>query len=119
MKNVLLTSILSIILFSCAKNIVVTENEYIRSQAFKSQEFKELKFAYLNYMDYGKKNNTFSAIARYKNRPNIKDTIFHYKAMRDSLLVVLKSKSNIFYSKYPSNLLNMDMDDFKEQIVEN
>lgn len=119
MKNVLLTSILSIILFSCAKNIVVTENEYIRSQAFKSQEFKELKFAYHNYLDYAKKNYTGSAIVRYKGSPNLRDTIFHYKAMRDSLLVVMKSKSNIFYSKYPSNLLNMDMDDFKEQLVEN
>lgn len=119
MKHLLLTSILSIILFSCAKNVVVTETEYIRSQAFKSQEFKELKFAYLNYMDYGKKNNTFSAIVRYKGSPYLRDTIFHYKAMRDSLLVVMKLKSNTFYSKYPTNLLNMDMDDFKEQLVEN
>jgi hypothetical protein len=119
MKHLLLTFILSIILFSCAKNVVVTETEYIRSQAFKSQEFKELKFAYIHYMDYGKKNFTGSAIVKYKGSPYLRDTIFHYKAMRDSLLVVLKSKSNIFYSKYPSNLLNMDMDDFKKQIVEN
>lgn len=106
-------------LLSCSKNVVVTETEYFRSQAFKSQEFKDLKAAYHHYLDYGKKHYTARAIKMYRDKPFLRDTILHYSHMRDSLLTVLKAKSDGFYAKYPSKSLNIDPDDLKILLAKN
>ncbi len=117
MKLLSLTSIF--LFFSCSNNVMVTETEYVRSQAFNSEEFKELQFAYNNYLDYGKNHNTAIALKTYKNQPFLKDTIKFYAATRDSLGEILRAKGDIFYSKYPSNSLKINSDDFKKRLSEN
>lgn len=119
MKHLLFALFLGFSCFSCSKNTYIGETEHLRSKAFKSQEFKELKNAYKNYLRFGKSHNTITAMIRLKDDPHIKDTIHHYKVVRDSLLDVAKEKSTVFYTKYPSDILKLEPTIFIEKLKEN
>ena len=89
------------------------EKEFLRGEDLESKEFQELKLAYHKYLNYGKKNYALTAIEKYRDNKNLKDTLLRYSFVRDSLLSVLKSKSTSFYAKFPSKSLDLKPDEMK------
>lgn len=105
-------------LLSCNEKVEDTEVENLRLEVFNSLEFKNLKSAYNEYLTYGKKNNTATALANFKGSPYLKDSILHYSLMADSLGELMKAKSKIFYSKYPIELFDMNPEEIKNHLTE-
>ena len=118
MKNVL--AIIMTIFFVLASMGQSTDFGF-SNKALKSKEFHDLKQAYNNYVTYSKTHNSQTAYQKktLKNE-SIQETVLRYGLVSDSLLRIMKSKSKIFYSKYPrkdSIWTDEQIDEFKELLV--
>ncbi len=100
-------------LASCNKNVAVDESEYVRAEAFKSREFRDLKIAYNEYRDYGK--TKFDEIIKFTKTDMERYRIERqkYKIQLEKLSEAMKSKSIIFYDKYPNADLKLTFDEFE------
>jgi len=100
-------------LLSCNKNFFGIENKSLQEEAINSKEFKELKTAYSNYLKYGKNNNFTTAYKKYGYKTELSDSVKRYRMIQDSLANVMRDKSNLFYSKYTLNELDLTVEEFK------
>lgn len=89
------------------------EIENLRGEALESNEFHELKLSYNQYRNYAKKNTSLTARIKCRTQGSLKDTIARYSFVKDSLVLVMRSKSKVFYSKFSMKAMDLTVDEMK------